>query len=48
MIAEATMNGVAATEKPRARLVLEDGTVFEGTAFGAVDKNAVGELGKLR
>ncbi|OQR72659.1 CAD protein-like [Tropilaelaps mercedesae] len=31
-------------ERPRARLLLEDGTVFEGTAFGATDKHATGEL----
>ena len=32
--------------RPRAYLVLENGTIFEGWAFGATDKNAVGEVGR--
>lgn len=34
-----------AYKRPRARLVLEDGTEFEGIAFGATDRHKSGELG---
>lgn len=36
-----------AEARQRARLLLEDGTEFEGLAFGATNKSTAGELGKI-